>query len=59
MKRYSSFRVVGIRCVRRADVHSVCIASSLQFTIPGEVWSFPLWQTFNHLWASKSDPEYI
>ncbi len=41
MKRYSSFRVVGIRCVRKADVHSVCIASSLQHTIPGEAWGSP------------------
>lgn len=30
VKRYSSLRVVGIRCVRSADLHSVCIASSLQ-----------------------------
>lgn len=35
MKRYSSLRVVGILCARRDDMHSVCIASSLQ-----SMWRF-------------------
>ena len=33
VKRYSSFLVVGILCVRNADVHSACIASSLQHAV--------------------------
>ena len=33
MKRYSSFLVVGILCVRSADVHSACIASSLRHSV--------------------------